>query len=57
MADDIAIKPDKQKARLALKLKEECNIVLALLPGSRKREGGYITPCVYSILFAVEVGC
>lgn len=37
MADDIAIKPDKQKARLALKLKEN-EIVLAMLPGSRKRE-------------------
>jgi lipid-A-disaccharide synthase len=37
MADDIAIKPDKQKARHALKLKED-EIVLAMLPGSRKRE-------------------
>lgn len=37
MADDIAIKPDQQKARQALKLKEN-EIVLALLPGSRKRE-------------------
>jgi lipid-A-disaccharide synthase len=37
MADDIAIKPDKQKARHALKLKEN-EIVLAVLPGSRKRE-------------------
>jgi lipid-A-disaccharide synthase len=37
MADDIAIKPDKQKARNALKLKED-EIVLAVLPGSRKRE-------------------
>ena len=39
MADDIAIKPDKQKARLSLKLKENAT-VLALLPGSRKREVG-----------------
>ena len=37
MADDIAIKPDKQKARHALQLKENA-IVLAVLPGSRKRE-------------------
>jgi lipid-A-disaccharide synthase len=37
MADDIAIHPDKQKARLSLKLKED-ETVLALLPGSRKRE-------------------
>jgi lipid-A-disaccharide synthase len=37
MADDIAIKPDKQKARQALQLKEH-EIVLAVLPGSRKRE-------------------
>ncbi|AGH46195.1 lipid-A-disaccharide synthase [Paraglaciecola psychrophila] len=37
MADDIAIKPDIQKARLSLKLKEN-STVLALLPGSRKRE-------------------
>jgi len=37
MADDIAIRPDKQKARDALKLKEN-EIVLAVLPGSRKRE-------------------
>ncbi|GAC19874.1 lipid-A-disaccharide synthase [Paraglaciecola arctica] len=37
MADDIAIKPDQQKARHALKLKEN-EIILALLPGSRKRE-------------------
>lgn len=37
MADDIAIKPDKQKARHALQLREN-EIVLALLPGSRKRE-------------------
>ena len=37
MADDIAIKPDKQKSRHALKLKED-EIVLAVLPGSRKRE-------------------
>ena len=37
MADDIAIKPDKQKARHALQLKEH-EIVLAVLPGSRKRE-------------------
>jgi lipid-A-disaccharide synthase len=37
MADDIAIKPDKQKARDALKLKKH-EIVLAVLPGSRKRE-------------------
>jgi lipid-A-disaccharide synthase len=37
MADDIAIKPDIQKARLSLKLKENAT-VLALLPGSRKRE-------------------
>ena len=37
MADDIAIKPDKQKARLSLKLKENAT-VLAVLPGSRKRE-------------------
>jgi len=37
MADDIAIKPDKQKARHALQLKEN-EIVLAVLPGSRKRE-------------------
>jgi lipid-A-disaccharide synthase len=37
MADDIAIKPDKQKARHALQLRED-EIVLALLPGSRKRE-------------------
>jgi lipid-A-disaccharide synthase len=37
MADDIAIKPDKQKARHSLKLKED-EIVLAVLPGSRKRE-------------------
>ncbi|PKG96042.1 lipid-A-disaccharide synthase [Paraglaciecola sp. MB-3u-78] len=37
MADDIAIHPDKQKARLFLKLKEN-ETVLALLPGSRKRE-------------------
>jgi lipid-A-disaccharide synthase len=37
MADDIAIKPDKQKARHSLKLKDDA-IVLAMLPGSRKRE-------------------
>ena len=37
MADDIAITPDKQKNRLALKLKES-ETVLAVLPGSRKRE-------------------
>jgi lipid-A-disaccharide synthase len=37
MADDIAIKPDQQKARHALKLKEH-EVILALLPGSRKRE-------------------
>jgi lipid-A-disaccharide synthase len=37
MADDIAIKPDKQKARHALQLKEH-DVVLAVLPGSRKRE-------------------
>lgn len=37
MADDIAIKPDKQKARHSLQLKDE-EIVLAVLPGSRKRE-------------------
>jgi lipid-A-disaccharide synthase len=37
MADDIAIKPDKQKAREALKIKEN-EVVLAMLPGSRKRE-------------------
>lgn len=37
MADDIPIKPDKQKARHALQLKENA-IVLAVLPGSRKRE-------------------
>jgi lipid-A-disaccharide synthase len=37
MADDIAIKPDKQKARLSLKLTENAT-VLAVLPGSRKRE-------------------
>lgn len=37
MADDIAIKPDKQKARQALKLREN-EVVLAVLPGSRKRE-------------------
>ena len=37
MADDIAIKPDKQKARHALQLKEN-EIILAVLPGSRKRE-------------------
>jgi lipid-A-disaccharide synthase len=37
MADDIAIKPNKQKARLSLKLKENAT-VLAVLPGSRKRE-------------------
>jgi lipid-A-disaccharide synthase len=37
MADDIAIKPDIQKARLSLKLKEN-ETVLAVLPGSRKRE-------------------
>ncbi|MFT6777783.1 MAG: lipid-A-disaccharide synthase [Paraglaciecola sp.] len=37
MADDIAIKPDKQKARDSLKLKNN-DIVLAVLPGSRKRE-------------------
>jgi lipid-A-disaccharide synthase len=37
MADDIAIQPDKQKARLSLKLKAN-ETVLALLPGSRKRE-------------------
>jgi lipid-A-disaccharide synthase len=37
MADDIAIKPDKQKARHGLQLREN-EIVLALLPGSRKRE-------------------
>jgi lipid-A-disaccharide synthase len=37
MADDIAIKPDKQKARLSLKLKENATVI-AVLPGSRKRE-------------------
>ena len=37
MADDIAIKPDKQKARHSLQLQENTT-VLALLPGSRKRE-------------------
>ena len=37
MADDIAIKPDKQKARRSLHLSEN-DIVLAVLPGSRKRE-------------------
>lgn len=37
MADDIAIKPDKQKARHSLQLKDE-EVVLAVLPGSRKRE-------------------
>ena len=37
MADDIAIKPDKQKARHLLKLKEDAT-VLSVLPGSRKRE-------------------
>jgi lipid-A-disaccharide synthase len=37
MADDIAIKPDKQKARRSLKLKDDAT-VLAMLPGSRKRE-------------------
>lgn len=37
MADDIAIKPDQQKAREALKIKEN-EVVLAMLPGSRKRE-------------------
>ncbi|MFT6988533.1 MAG: lipid-A-disaccharide synthase [Paraglaciecola sp.] len=37
MADDIAIKPDKQKARQALKIRNN-EIVLAVLPGSRKRE-------------------
>lgn len=37
MADDIAIKPDKQKARRSLHLSEK-DIVLAVLPGSRKRE-------------------
>ena len=37
MADDIAIKPDKQKARHALQLREN-ETVLAVLPGSRKRE-------------------
>jgi lipid-A-disaccharide synthase len=37
MADDIAIKPDKQKARQGLKIREY-ETVLAVLPGSRKRE-------------------
>ncbi|WP_293745993.1 lipid-A-disaccharide synthase [uncultured Paraglaciecola sp.] len=37
MADDIAIKPDKQKARHSLQLKDE-EVVLAVLPGSRQRE-------------------
>ena len=37
MADDIAITPDKQEARHSLKLKDDA-IVLAMLPGSRKRE-------------------
>jgi lipid-A-disaccharide synthase len=37
MADDIAIKPDQQKARQALQLKKH-EVVLAVLPGSRKRE-------------------
>ncbi|MFT5837851.1 MAG: lipid-A-disaccharide synthase [Flavobacteriales bacterium] len=37
MADGIAIKPDKKNARHALKLKDN-ETVLAVLPGSRKRE-------------------
>lgn len=37
MADDIAIVPDQQKARQGLKIREN-ETVLALLPGSRKRE-------------------
>ena len=37
MADDIAIKPDKKIARQSLLLKDD-SIVLAVLPGSRKRE-------------------
>ena len=37
MADDIAIMPDKQKARHSLQLKDN-EIILAVLPGSRKRE-------------------
>jgi lipid-A-disaccharide synthase len=37
MADEIAIKPDKQKARHSLQLKDE-EVVLAVLPGSRQRE-------------------
>ncbi|WP_299073872.1 lipid-A-disaccharide synthase [uncultured Paraglaciecola sp.] len=37
MADDIAIKPDQQKARDGLKLRNS-ETVLAVLPGSRKRE-------------------
>jgi lipid-A-disaccharide synthase len=37
MADDIAIKPDKKRARQSLQLKDD-SIVLAVLPGSRKRE-------------------
>jgi lipid-A-disaccharide synthase len=37
MADDIALEPDKHKARRGLQLKEK-QTVLAMLPGSRKRE-------------------
>lgn len=37
MADDIAIKPDMAEARHALNLHEK-DVVLAVLPGSRKRE-------------------
>lgn len=37
MADDIAIKPDKQKARQSLQIRNS-ELVLGLLPGSRKRE-------------------
>jgi lipid-A-disaccharide synthase len=37
MADDIAIKPNKKRARQSLQLKDG-SVVLAVLPGSRKRE-------------------
>ncbi|MEP0355713.1 lipid-A-disaccharide synthase [Paraglaciecola sp.] len=37
MADDIDLKPDKLKARQSLQIKEK-QLVLAVLPGSRKRE-------------------
>lgn len=37
MADDVAIKPNRQDARKALQLRES-EVVLAVLPGSRKRE-------------------